>query len=104
MSGERLKKRAKMVQHNLIPLGFPQGAAKCLRRQIYYPISQPSLSNIRGFRDAIVVSTRPHFWHSNVRYSYPSGPASSFDSSMRFCRQSGQQGRWMAAVWTEDTG
>jgi hypothetical protein len=29
--------------------------------------SQPSASEVMGSFDTTVVSTRPHFWHSNVR-------------------------------------
>jgi hypothetical protein len=57
-----------------------------------------------GSFDTTAVSTRPHFWHSNVRWPNPDDLASSFDSSIRFWLQLGQRGRSIAAICAEDTG
>lgn len=58
-----------------------------------------------GSREITAVSTRPHFQHSNLLRSMPDGPpASSPDNSIRFCWQSGQRGRLMAATCAEATG
>jgi hypothetical protein len=68
------------------------------------PPSQPRTLDSTGSLDAVEVWTRPHFWHSNVRYSIPGGPASSFASSMRFRLHFGQRGRSIAEIAAEDTG
>jgi hypothetical protein len=68
------------------------------------PASQPRMPASIGSLDTAVVSIRPHFWHSNVWWSKPDGPASSFDSSIRFRLHVGQRGRSIAESSTDATG
>jgi hypothetical protein len=71
-SGDRNSPVKSFVTFSAVAPGAHFQMAVCSR-------SQPRVLVSKGSVDMIILGLRPHFLHSNVRYSNPVGPASVFE-------------------------